>query len=267
LPHQTAKATYAFNNDTSEAANQLRYLGEILDPHSKDALTATGIESGWRCWDIGAGAGTIAGWLADRVGPSGQVLATDIKPQHVQQWPNLTVLRHDLRGDQLPSGSFDLIHARLLLMHLPEREQIVQRLVTALRPGGQLVISDWETNHLDLVLDSPSEASTHAFMRFLEVCRAGSPPAGIDTRWATRANSVLRAAGLADVTTVTHATSWTGSTAGCLLHRSNSIQLEPKLLQLGFTESELRVLRDVLMDPRFVISSYLMLTTTGRRVT
>jgi SAM-dependent methyltransferase len=258
-------ANYAFDNDISEAENQLRYLGEILDPHTVEVLTGTGVTTGWSCWDIGSGAGTIANWLADRVGSGGRVLATDIKPQHISGQDNLQIVRHDLRADPLPVGGFDLIHARLLLMHLPDREQLVRRLASALNPGGVLVVSDWETSRLDLVLDSPDEHSAGLFVRFLEVLLAGSPLVGIDPHWAARAHQVMRAAGLVDVATVTSARSWAGGTAGCLLHRSNSIQLHARLLDLGFTNEELNALREVLVDPRFVASSYLMLTTTGKR--
>ncbi len=59
---------------------------------------------------------TIATWLAERVGPTGSVLATDLKPQHIPGRANLESREHDVRTDDLP-GSFDLIHARLVLMH------------------------------------------------------------------------------------------------------------------------------------------------------
>ncbi|OJF13665.1 class I SAM-dependent methyltransferase [Couchioplanes caeruleus] len=257
--------TYAFDNDVSEAANQLRHIGDTVDPHSIAVLDTLGVKSGSTCWDVGAGSGSIARWLAQRVGPHGRVLATDIKPQHVQVQDNLEILRHDVRTDPFPPDRFDLIHARLLLMHLPAREQILGRLVEALKPGGILVVSDWETSHLDLVLDSPDENGTRVFQRFLETCLAGSPAVGIDPRWAARANGAMRRAGLTDVTTTVHARSWAGGTGACLLHRSNTIQLQPHLLLGGFTEDELTTLRELLIDPRFVISSYLMFTTVGVR--
>ncbi|GGQ50375.1 class I SAM-dependent methyltransferase [Couchioplanes azureus] len=262
---EPAPVTYAFDNDVSEAANQLRHIGETVDPHTLATLDTLGVEPGWHCWDVGAGSGSVARWLAERVGPRGHVLATDIKPHHVPPRDHLEVLRHDVRTDPFPPRRFDLVHARLLLMHLPAREQILGRLTDALKPGGILVISDWETSHLDLVLDSPDEAGTRLFRRFLDICLAGSPAVGIDPRWAAKANGAMRRAGLTGVVTSVHARSWPGGTGACLLHRSNTIQLQPELLAAGFTEDELATLRDVLLDPRFVISSYLMFTTVGRR--
>jgi SAM-dependent methyltransferase len=262
----TSETRYAFDNDDSEAGNQLRLISQTVDPHTLDTLESIGVSSGWKCWDVGAGAGTIATWLAERVGPEGRVLATDTKPQHIPAHASLDIMQHDVRADPYPHDKFDLIHARLLLMHLPAREEILHRLVDSLKPGGLLVISDWETNHLDLVLDSPDEASTQVFQRFLELLRIGSPMFGIDTRWAARTAGVMRRAGLADVVTNIHAQSWPGGTGACLLHRSNTIQLRPKLLEGGgFTEDEIDTLLDVLVDPRFLISSYLMFTTVGTR--
>ncbi len=54
--------------------------------------------------------------------------------------------------DDLPTAQFDLIHARLVLIHIPAREAVLERLVTALRPGGWLVIEDFDV--LSLVPDA-----------------------------------------------------------------------------------------------------------------
>jgi SAM-dependent methyltransferase len=264
-PGAPAVPEYAFDNNTAEGAHQLRLLAEILDPHTFDVLAAQSVGAGWDCWDIGTGGGTVATWLADRVGPEGHVLATDIKPHHVPGKTNVTVMRHDLRSDPFPERKFDLIHARLLLMHLPEREELVHRMRDALKPGGVLVVSDWEISRLDLVLDSPDDASSAVFRKFLDAILAFCPSAGVDPHWAARSHRVFRAAGLTDVLTVTDARSWAGGTAGCLLHRGNSVQLSPRLHDVGLTEEDLARLREVLLDPRFVASSYLMFTTTGRR--
>jgi trans-aconitate methyltransferase len=53
------------------------------------------------------------------------------------------VVRHDVTTDAIPSARYDLIHARLVLSHLPQRGDVMQRLVQALRPGGWLVIEDF----------------------------------------------------------------------------------------------------------------------------
>jgi SAM-dependent methyltransferase len=82
--------------------------------------------------------------LSDRVGPDGRVLATDIN----LSWaggvaaPNVAILEHDVAADPPPEGSFDLVHARLVLVHVPERDTALVNMVSALRPGGILLVED-----------------------------------------------------------------------------------------------------------------------------
>ena len=44
--------------------------------------------------------------------------------------PNLTVLRHDVLTDDFPGGSFDLVHIRAVLMHIPGRMATLQRMAS-----------------------------------------------------------------------------------------------------------------------------------------
>ena len=55
----------------------------------------------------------------------------------------LEVTRHDVTTDAIPAARYDLIHARLVLSHLPQRRDVLVRLTQALRPGGWLVIEDF----------------------------------------------------------------------------------------------------------------------------
>jgi SAM-dependent methyltransferase len=103
-----------------------------------------GVRRGWRCLEVGCGAGGVARWLSDRVGSDGQVLATDLDPRFVDEQPrtNLEVRRHDLLTDPLEEGWFDLAHARAVLEHIPERPRALARMVAAVRPGGCVVVED-----------------------------------------------------------------------------------------------------------------------------
>ena len=88
---------------------------------------------------------SIARWLAERVGPTGSVLATDIDPRFIpdSQLAQLEVARHDITTDVIPTARYDLIHSRLVLSHLSQRRDVLVRLIQALRPGGWLVIEDF----------------------------------------------------------------------------------------------------------------------------
>jgi hypothetical protein len=112
---------YIFDN-TAERETEQRFssLESLYDPLTTRHLVATGIEPGWRCWEIGGGGGSIGLWLSDRIGPEGHVLMTDIDPRFLAEKgrSNLEVRRHDVGLDPQPDTAFDLIHARLVLIHV-----------------------------------------------------------------------------------------------------------------------------------------------------
>jgi SAM-dependent methyltransferase len=128
-------------DDTEQA--RLRVHEQLLDPISRKHLELAGVRDGWRCLDVGAGAGSVARWLAEQVGPHGRVVAADIDLRFLTDLPaEVEVLRHDILSDDLPEGGFDLVHCRTLLEHLPDPGVALGRMVRALRPGGRLVAVD-----------------------------------------------------------------------------------------------------------------------------
>lgn len=135
---------YALDNAMDHARERLSRLQDVYDPGTIRLLGALGVDSGWRCLEVGAGAGSIAVWMSEQVGPSGSVLATDIDPRFLDQLAaeraNIEVRQHDVVNDELPVSAFDLIHTRMVLEHLPARDQALSRLVNALTPGGWLMI-------------------------------------------------------------------------------------------------------------------------------
>jgi SAM-dependent methyltransferase len=121
----------------------LELLAETLDPFSCRRLEQAGADPDARCLEIGAGTGSIAHWLANHLAPTGQVIATDLDPSLIAPHQRITTLPHDISRDQLP-GRFDLIHARLVLAHLPDRHHILGKLSEALNPGGALIIEEFD---------------------------------------------------------------------------------------------------------------------------
>ncbi len=122
---------------------RLAMLAECRDPDTFTALTAAGVTTGARVLEAGAGAGTVTAWLAERVGPTGHVLSTDIDLRfHLDMPAHVEMRQHDVEREPLPVDAFDVVHARALLQHLPGRETVLEKLVRALRPGGRLVIED-----------------------------------------------------------------------------------------------------------------------------
>jgi SAM-dependent methyltransferase len=130
---------------------RLSLLEQIFDPGSRRRRKL--VQPGWRCLEVGAGRGSMAVWLAERVGDCGHVVATDIDVAYLEQLavPNLEVVRHNILEDPLDAldpGSFDVVCSRLMLFWLAGRqEEAIRRMVECLRPGGWLIDEDgdWGT--------------------------------------------------------------------------------------------------------------------------
>jgi SAM-dependent methyltransferase len=91
---------------------RLDLLEHLFDPGSRRRRDL--VQPGWRCLEVGAGRGSMAAWLAERAGPAGQVVATDIDTRYLQRLglPNLQVVQHNILDDPLDAlgpGSFDLV--------------------------------------------------------------------------------------------------------------------------------------------------------------
>jgi SAM-dependent methyltransferase len=148
--HEPAYRLAAAGREAAEG-ERLDLLEQIYDPVScrRRAL----VQPGWRCLEVGGGRGSMAAWLAEKVGATGHVVATDLDPGYLRRLnlPNLEVVEHNILEDPLEPlgpGSFDLVCSRLTLFHLLDRqESAIRQMVKCLRPGGWLIDedADWGT--------------------------------------------------------------------------------------------------------------------------
>lgn len=130
---------------------RLSLLEQLYDPVSRQRRAL--VRPGWRCLEVGAGRGSMAVWLAERVGPTGSVVASDIDVGYLRRLdvPNLEVVEHNILEDPpeaLGVGSFDVVCSRLMLFHLVDRQELaIRQMVKCLRPGGWLIDedADWGT--------------------------------------------------------------------------------------------------------------------------
>src|SRR4051812_22766239 len=216
---------YLLDNAAPQARDRFDALTTIFDPGTRRHLEALGITEGSRCLEIGAGGGSIARWMADRVGAHGHVLATDIDPRHlaIDGRANLDVRRHDVAIDPLPASAFDLIHARLVVMHLPDAHGALTRMVGALAPGGRILLEDF---------DAPFGAH-HQMLRTTVAVRHVLANGGVDVDGGRTLAARLRAHGLDDVSAEARAFLWTGGSPGAMLMRANFEQLRERILGSG----------------------------------
>lgn len=129
--------------DADTESGRLRLLELCRDRGTSSRLNRLGVSPGWRCLEVGAGHGSIARWLAERVGPAGSVVAADLEPRFLTDMPSgVDVRRLDIRHDDLEADSFDLIHCRALLMHVADPMAAMARMIVALRPGGWFLFEE-----------------------------------------------------------------------------------------------------------------------------
>ena len=135
---------YLWDNTLSAEKARLNAQAAIWDPYTRRYLEEIGVAPGWRCLEVGAGTGTITAWLADRVSPHGSVVATDIDTRFLEAAaiPSVEVRQHNITTDNLEEDEYDLVYARMVLMHLPDADTHLAKMAGAVRPGGWLLVQD-----------------------------------------------------------------------------------------------------------------------------
>ncbi|GAB3299982.1 methyltransferase domain-containing protein [Parasphingorhabdus pacifica] len=255
---------YVFDNDNPHSGEQHRCLASAYDPITTERLAATGVTDGWHCLEVGAGAGSIARWLADRVGPTGSVLATDLKPGGIAEHPNLTTAVHDIAADPLPEQRFDLIVARLVLQHVPERHAVLVKLARALSPGGWLQIDELDASY-EPVLMTRDDEDAELYEKFLEAKKTLMRSSGGDPEWGRRAAGAMRSTGLVDIDPRPYIRPRHAGSVNLGLQLHHTYHLRDGLVWAGMTDVELDRVRVVMRDPSFRASSSPMYSVHGRK--
>jgi SAM-dependent methyltransferase len=246
---------YVFDNSWEKERERLAGLEVALDPGTTRHLTEIGVGPGWTCLEVAGGGGSITQWLCDRVGPTGRVVATDINTRFLDALTetNLEVLHHDITADDLPEESFDLIHARLLLEHLSGRDVALKRIVTALKPGGWVLIEDIDWG---VVLAKPTSVLMHPPERtrlMLKSWRAlvkVMMAYGYDPEYGRKLPSLLAEAGLEDIGADIRGPLLRGGTPGMAAATYSLIQLRDRFIEMGLlSEKEINRVLTWVEDP------------------
>jgi ubiquinone/menaquinone biosynthesis C-methylase UbiE len=194
---------YLLDNRQAEAGIRFDALAELFNPSTFRHIERLGIGPGWRCWEVGAGGPSVPVWLADRVGPTGRVLATDIDVSWMDAaagpGAGFEVRRHDVAADEPPAETFDLVHARLVLVHVVGRDRALRHLVRALRPGGWLLLEDADPALLPLICPDEAGPAQRLANRMRRGFRALLAEHGADLAYGRTLPRLLREAGLTDV--------------------------------------------------------------------
>jgi SAM-dependent methyltransferase len=239
--------------------DRLSLAHEVFDPFTVRLLDEVGVRPGWSCLEVGAGAGSIARLLADRAGAS-NVTATDLAVDFLAPLSagGIRVLRHDVVTDPAP-GEFDLIHARMVLEHVTEREEALRRMASWLKPGGRLVIESaipMAEMSSDPTVGRALSALATAFERSV----------GTDARWARTLPLPLERAGLVDCEAEGHVVPMRGGSAAARwMIATHRLVEEPALATGTVTSEDLARAYSRYEDPSFVDYTWLTIGAYGRR--
>ena len=265
---------YIFDNAAEvETGQRFDGLAALHDDSTTRVLEATGVGPGWCCLEVGGGNGSIGAWLADRAGSTGSVTVTDIDPRFLERSVTLrrstvTIQRHDIGADPLPERGFDLIHARLVLIHVPTRRQALARMVGALRPGGWLVVEDYDPTLLFWPTTIAEPVHAERCGRLMMAQRHLLAARGAEDGWGRNLVVRFREHGLVEVGMEGRVIAWTGGSIQARVMQANFTQTRAEAVAAGLViDRQVDEALVALDDPDLSALSPIMLSAWGRRPT
>ncbi|ANP54397.1 SAM-dependent methyltransferase [Streptomyces griseochromogenes] len=192
---------YLLDNRQAEAGERFDAFASLFDPTTFRHVEALGIGPGMRCWEVGAGGTSVVSWLAEKVGSDGRIVATDLDTSLLTAAvrPPVEARVHDVGTEEPPGEGFDLVHARLVLVHVPDRARALQSMIKALRPGGWLLIEDADPALQPLICPDEHGPEQQLANRLRHGFRKLLADRGADLSYGRKLPRLLREAGLRDV--------------------------------------------------------------------
>src|SRR5215469_10753772 len=267
-----ASAVYTLGSSTGESDRLLRQAGELAADNAA-LLDRVGLRSGHSVIDLGCGPRGILGLLADRVSPGGRVVGVDADPAHAAMaaefvaglgLPEMEIVTADARHTGLPSGSFDLVHARTLLINVPDPMQVAVEMVRLARPGGWVAAMEPDVEY---TMCYPPQA---AFTRISEILPVVFGRNGADWHIGRRVPELFRQAGLTAVEVEARVQLYPPGNTRRTILADLLRSMRPNVLEMGLaSEAELDELdaaaRAHLEDPCTVAVSGLFYLVWGRK--
>jgi SAM-dependent methyltransferase len=170
----------------------------------------------------------------------------------------------DARRTGLPPDSFDLVHARTLLVTIPDPAEVVAEMVRLARPGGWVASQEPDC---EFTLCYPS---IPAWDRLHELFRTSFSRSGADLFMGRRLTELYRNAGLDEIEVVSYAPLYPAGHSRRTILPDLLRSLRPMVLELGLSdEQELdevdRAVREHLADPHTVVMSHLLVVAWARK--
>lgn len=262
-----------FLGSGSAELDRLRLQAKIYEEHTRWLLDRIPIQPGWRALDVACGPVGIVPLLAERVGPTGEVVGLDSDERMVenaralvvdQRLTSTQIVVGDARRTGLPSSRFDLVHERLLLINVPDPESVLAEMIRLTRPGGVIAVQEVDT--VSWLCEPPHPA----WDRLLDAWKTIGSKLGKDLFIGRRLPALLEGVGLVDVGAHVHALVYRGSHP-YKMHLIWFIELgRDKIVEMGlFSPAELSEvvdgLRRHLEQPGTLVLAHLLFQAWGRR--
>jgi SAM-dependent methyltransferase len=252
---------YTLRHDLFGEEQRLMLMSALLDPVELAQIAPLGVGPGWRCLELGCGNGSIAKVLAERVAPTGHVVASDMDLAYLGglQMPCLEVRRIDILQDGFEEGFYDFVVARAVLHHLTAPRKGLERMIAALKPGGALL--SIEPDLLPCTVTEP--ASMRAFWQgWLK----WSVEAGIDYFLGRKIPAWLASLGLEGVAGEGSTAQFNGGSDWATYWSATIRELAPSLLKSGhITEKMLEEFHACYQDPHYWTSVVTYIGNWGRK--
>jgi ubiquinone/menaquinone biosynthesis C-methylase UbiE len=269
---QDATHVYALGRDSDESA-RLRRQSDELRPQAAELLGHIGLRPGQSAIDLGCGPSGILDLLSAAVGPGGRVVGLDADAAHTAMasryvsglgLDNVEVVTADARRTGLPSGRFDLVHGRTLLVTIPDPAEVVTEMVRLARPGGWVASQEPDVEHALCYPPLP------AWDRLREILRASFARSGADVLIGRRLTELFREAGLEDIQVAVHAPAYQAGHSRRTLLPDLVRSLRPAIVDLGLSDDQEltevdRAVREHLADPRTLMMPHLLVAAWGRK--
>jgi SAM-dependent methyltransferase len=125
------------------------------EAHARSMLDQIPVKPGDRALDVGCGPIGIMNLLSERVGPEGIVVGVDREPRFAEMAQaevaklglrNVQVINFDALGSELEKDSFDVVHERLVLVHMPPatQEAMLAEMFSLVKPGGAIALQEYD---------------------------------------------------------------------------------------------------------------------------
>ncbi len=260
-----SESEYLLTNANPETVDRFGGLQRTFDALSTAHLARVGLRPGSRCLEVGAGGGSIARWMAAQVGETGRVLAVDLDTRWFEHdgSPQLEARDVDIAAEPIPDGPWDLIHERLVLMHIPERLAVLDKLLASLAPGGWIVLEDFDTAEVRTTdRDGPNHEFLASMLRTFNTLLATR---GAANSFGANALRHLHDRGLVDAGASGHVIVGTGGDDFTRVIAANTRQVWDGFVAQGVPERDLERYLAVLDDPDTIIGSPVLMTAWGRK--